>query len=68
MAEVLGEMTMFVVFTVVIGALIFGGVTLTYLWDARSSRSTPEPARPAHEESRTPAAADDSRAAHDRAA
>ena len=64
----LGEMTMFVVFTVVIGALIFGGVTLTYLWDARSSRSNPGPAQPAPEESRTAAAADRPRAADDRAA
>lgn len=63
-----GEMTMFVLFTVAIGALIFGGVTLTYLWDARSSRSAPEPARPEREESRTHAAADHKRAAHDRAA
>ena len=62
------EMVMFVLFTVVIGALIFGGVTLTYLWDARSSRSTPEPARCERDKARSHAAADHTRAAHDRAA
>lgn len=34
-------MTMILFFTLVVGVVVFGGLTLTYLRDARSSRPTP---------------------------